>query len=174
MLQIREANEQDLPQIAAIYGLAVTQTLVTWDYEAPDLETMRQRFMQRTEAGFPYLVADTGDGELGGFACGSSFHPQPGFRFSVENSIYVAEHCRRQGVGRRLLEGLIAECESRGFRQMIAGISVPGGETSLVFHEALGFRKMGELPNVGWKHGQWLSALYLQRPLGDGAGTRPG
>lgn len=170
---IRDADVSDLPKITDIYADAVRTSVATWDYEAPSLEEISERYHQRVLAGFPYLVADPGDGEIAGFAYGSSFHPQPGFRFSVENSIYVADGWQRKGIGRRLLIDLIAACEAQGFRQMIAGVSIPGGEASLAFHEAAGFRKVGELPNVGWKHGRWLNALYLIRPLGEGADTDP-
>lgn len=172
-MNIREATLDDLPAALAIYAHACETSTATWDYEAPTLEMMRERFRQRAAANHPFLVADAGNGETAGFAYASSFHPHDGFRFTVEDTIYVAEGWQRQGIGRQLLDALIGACEARGFRQMIAGISMPGGDHSLRFHEAAGFRKVAEFPAVGWKHGQWLSAHYLQRPLGEGAETLP-
>ncbi len=173
MHEIRSAEVNDLPAITEIYADAVENSVVTWDYEAPDSAEMRRRFDQKIASGYPFIVADNADRTIAGYATGGPFHPQSGFRFTIENSIYVASNCRRQGLGRKLLEALIEEATARGFRHMIAGISLPGGEASLAFHEALGFEQVGELPKVGWKHGKWLSALYLHRPLGDGSATPP-
>ena len=170
---IRDAKLEDLSATTAIYAHACKTSTATWDYDPPSLELMQERFAQRAKAGYPFLVADAGDGEIAGFAYASSFHPHAGFRFSVENSIYVAEGWQRRGIGRKLLDELVAACEARGFRQMIAGVSMPGGEASLRFHEAAGFRKVGDFQNVGWKHGQWLTAVYLMRALGEGDSTPP-
>lgn len=170
---IRHAQMRDLPQVTEIYADAVTASRATWDETAPDLAAMTALYSARTAAGYPYLVAESEDGRLAGYACGSGFHPQTGWRYSVEDSIYVAPGAQRRGIGRQLLEALIEEATKRGFRQMIAGISMPGGDGSLAFHQALGFCKVGEFPDTGWKDGQWLSAVYLQRALGPGAGRPP-
>ena len=173
MHYIRPAEPKDLEAITAIYTDAVENSVVTWDYDAPTIEEMRCRYEERTKDGYPFLVAEGADGKIAGYTCGGPFHPQSGFRFTIENSVYVAGDCRRQGLGRKLLEALIEEATARGFRHMIAGISNPGGEASLAFHEALGFKMAGALPHVGWKHGKWLSAVYLHRPLGAGSETPP-
>lgn len=173
MTTIRPAEPDDLPAILSIYAHAVTSGLATWDEDVPSLAEMARRVAARTEAGFPILVAEIEGGGVVGYASGGPFHPQSGWRYTIEHSIYVADGHRRGGIGRSLLEALIEEASRRGFRQMIAGISLPGGEASVAFHAALGFRKVGELAQTGWKHGQWLSAVYMQRPLGQGSGTRP-
>lgn len=170
---IRPAEVRDLPAITAIYADAVESSTATWDDVAPDLQAMTTLYEARVAAGFPYFVAEEEDGRIIGYVCGSAFHPQTGWRYSIEDSIYVARGAQRRGIGRLLLEALIEEATARGFRQMFAGISMPGGDASLAFHEALGFRKAGEFVSAGWKHGAWLTAVYLQRALGEGAGTVP-
>ncbi len=136
---------------------------------------MKARWSNATSKGYPFLVAANADDPLhvAGYAYAGTFHPQSGFRYSVEHSIYVAETARCRGIGTELLQALIRECEARGIRQMIAGISAPGGEASLKLHESAGFKMAGRLPAVGRKHGQWLDALYLVRPLGEGSSTPP-
>jgi L-amino acid N-acyltransferase YncA len=175
-IEILPADERHIPAITAIYARAVVETLVTWDEEAPDKAAMHGRWKNAVANGYPFLVAVGSDTQAValGYAYAGAFHPQSGFRYTVENSIYIAEQARRRGIGARLLAALIAECEARGFRQMIAGISRPGGEASLRLHEAAGFKLAGALPGVGRKHGQWLDALYLVRPLGEGSATPPG
>lgn len=173
MIVIRPAEERDLPDITSIYAEAVVNSTATWEEEPPSLAEISSTFAARNAAGLPYFVAENEGGKVVGYACGSSFHPQSGWRYSIEDSIYVAGDARRQGVGRRLLKALIDEATARGFRHMIAGISIPGGESSVAFHEALGFRKVGEIANAGWKHGKWLTAVYFQRALGEGANTPP-
>lgn len=166
---IRLAEARDLPAITDIYAEAVRLSLATWDDVAPDLAAMTARYTERTGEGYPYFVAEAPTGSVVGYACGSAFHPQTGWRYTLEDSIYVANDTRRLGVGRQLLMALIEEASARGFRQMIAGISMPGGDGSVALHQALGFSKVGEFPNTGWKRGRWLSAVYLQRALGEGA-----
>ncbi|MCH9808988.1 MAG: GNAT family N-acetyltransferase [Alphaproteobacteria bacterium] len=173
MSVIRPARPADLEAITAIYADAVENSLVTWDYDAPTIEQMRRRYEDRTAEGYPFIVSETTAGSIQGYASGGPFHPQSGFRFVIENSIYIAAQYRRQGLGQLLLQALIEEAANRGFRHMIAGISMPGGEASLAFHEALGFKNVGTLPSVGWKHGQWLSAVYLHRALGPGSTSPP-
>ena len=173
MHRIRSAEPEHLAGITNIYAHAVNKLLVSWEYEAPDLEEITRRYYQRISSGYPYLVAEGSDGEVMGYAYLDAYDGRPGFRFTVEDSIYVAESCQRLGLGRALLSSLIKEATALGYRQMIAAISLPDGEGSLAFHKAFGFQKAGELKNIGWKHGQWLTAVYLQLPLGDGAQTPP-
>jgi L-amino acid N-acyltransferase YncA len=173
MHTIRPAEHKHLPGITAIYAYAVEELLVSWEYEAPDLDEMTRRYERRMDAGFPFLVAENAEGDVMGYAHVDAYNKRPGFRFTVEDSIYVAQHCRRMGLGRDLLTAIIGEATSLGYRQMIAAISLPDGEASLALHQWLGFQKVGEFPNIGWKHGQWLTAVYLQRKLGLGAQEPP-
>ncbi|MBU2581567.1 MAG: GNAT family N-acetyltransferase [Alphaproteobacteria bacterium] len=170
---IRPAETRDLTAITEIYADAVVNSKATWDEVAPDLQSMTAVYAARTAAGFPYFVAEATEGRIIGYVGGSAFHPQTGWRYAIEDSIYVAKGAQRQGIGRSLLEALIEEATARGFRQMIAGISMPGGERSVAFHEALGFRMVGEFKDAGWKQGEWLTAVYMQRALGEGAASAP-
>jgi L-amino acid N-acyltransferase YncA len=173
MHRIRPAGPQDLGTIADIYADAVENSLATWDHQPPDVAAMGELFAARIGAGYPFLAAEDADGKISGYAYGSPFHPQAGWRYVIEDSIYVAVPCRGRGIGRALLQGLIEAATDLGFRQMVAGVSLPGGEGSLAFHQALGFRKVGKFVDAGWKGGRWLTAVYLQRKLGDGAQTAP-
>ncbi len=173
-LVIRPAAEADIPAITAIFAHYVEHALANWELDPPDEAEMAARFTRLTTAGYPYLVAaDPTTGAILGYAYASSFHAQTGWRYTVENSIYVAASAHRRGIGRALLSRLIDHCAALGFRQMIAGISRPGGEGSVAFHEALGFSLVGTFPNVGWKAGHWLTACYYQRALGEGRTTKP-
>ena len=101
------------------------------------------------------------------------FAPVPAYRFAVEDSIYVAPEFQRRGIGLALLQALLAECERRGFRQMMAVISDPENGGSARFHQKAGFRRVGVLENVGWKFGRWIDAMVATRPLGPGGSAPP-
>lgn len=173
MHRIRTAGPRDLGAITDIYAEAVEKSLATWDHQPLDVATVRELFEARVGAGYPFLAAEDADGKISGYAYGSPFHPQAGWRYVIEDSIYVAVPYRGRGIGRSLLQGLIEAAADLGFRQMVAGVSLPGGEGSLAFHQALGFRKVGEFVDAGWKGGRWLTAVYLQRTIGEGAKTAP-
>ena len=102
-----------------------------------------------------------------------SYRPRPAYRFTVENSVYLRPDTHRRGIGRQLLERLIVECETRGFRQMIAVIGDSANAASIGVHAACGFRMIGTHPHVGLKFGRWLDTVMMQRELGEGAGTVP-
>jgi len=121
---------------------------------------------------FPYLVAEL-DGTIAGYAYAGPYRARPAYRFSVEDSVYVAPDAHRRGVGRALLDRLIAESETRGFRQMIAVIGDSAQLPSIELHRAAGFRLIGNIEAVGFKFGRWLDSVLMQRPLGPGAGAMP-
>jgi phosphinothricin acetyltransferase len=134
---------------------------------------MARRMQALLDGGFPYLAADAG-GTLGGYAYVSLYRARSAYRFTVENSVYVAPEQHRRGVGRALLAALIEACETRGFRQMIAVIGDSAKQqASIGFHAALGFKHIGILPDVGFKHGRWLDTVLMQRALGPGGTTTP-
>jgi phosphinothricin acetyltransferase len=163
---IRAATEADIAAITAIYAAEVRDFVNTYEYDAPDQAEMLRRMQGVVEAGYPYLVA-TVDGQVAGYAYASSFRARIGYRFTVENSVYVAAGL--QGIGSALLHRLIAECESRGFRQMVAVIGEASNAGSIRLHERLGFRRIGTFPGIGLKHGRWLDTVFMQRALGVGA-----
>jgi L-amino acid N-acyltransferase YncA len=119
--------------------------------------------------GFPYLVAEI-DGRVAGYAYAGPYRPRPAYRFAVENTVYVAAWARRRGVGRALIEALVAPCTALGKRQMIAVISNPD---SVGVHAAAGFTQAGVARAVGWKLGRWIDVVTMQRALGAGSGAPP-
>jgi L-amino acid N-acyltransferase YncA len=170
---LRPATLTDIPAIAAIYRTAVLTGTATFELEPPDDHEMARRLIALNEGGFPYFVAHV-EGTLAGYAYASTFRPRPAYRWSVENSVYVADSCQRQGIGRALLAHLIDACAARGFRQMIAVIGDSSRQQgSIALHEALGFRHAGTMEAVGFKHGRWLDSLFMQRALGDGGNGAP-
>jgi phosphinothricin acetyltransferase len=171
-LTIRLAGIDDIPAITAIYQQAVAEGLASFEYEPPAEAEMRRRFDAIVGGGFPYLAAEL-DGRVIGYAYASAFRPRPGYRFSVENSVYVAPDVQRSGAGKALLEELITRCTAAGFRQMIAVIGDSGNSASIGLHRRLGFTFCGVIHALGWKHGQWLDSVYMQRALGEADTTPP-
>jgi phosphinothricin acetyltransferase len=172
-LSIRPATPADIPAITRIYGHSVLHATASFELEAPNEAEMARRLAELTDKGFPYLACDAG-GELAGYAYAALYRTRPAYRWTVEDSVYIAPHLQRGGVGRALLTALIEICTQRGFRQMIAVIGdSPQQPGSVALHEALGFAHIGILPDVGFKHGHWCNSLLMQRALGPGATTPP-
>jgi phosphinothricin acetyltransferase len=172
LLEIRPATEADLPSITEIYGHAVRYGTATFELTPPDLAEMTRRFRALTDGGFPYFVAVL-EGEVVGYANAGEYRPRPAYRFTVENSVYLNPAIHRRGIGLRLMQRLIAECEARGYRQMIAVIGDSANVGSIGVHTRTGFQMIGTHPNVGFKFGRWLDTVMMQRALGEGAVTVP-
>ncbi|MFS2033003.1 GNAT family N-acetyltransferase [Polaromonas sp. CT11-55] len=172
-LSIRPCAESDMAAIQAIYAHYVATNLATFELEPPSVEQMRARRADILRGGYPYLVALC-DGEVAGYAYGSAYRSRPAYRHTVEDSIYVAPGMRQAGVGSALLRELIRECEQRGFRQMVAVVGNSANTGSLRVHEAQGFVRVGTLGCVGYKFGQWVDTVLMQRALGDGAASPGG
>jgi L-amino acid N-acyltransferase YncA len=173
MLSIRPATSADIPAIARIYGEAVIAGTATFELEPPGEAEMAARMRQVTDGGYPYLTAEL-EGGVAGYAYAGAYRLRPAYRFTVENSVYVSPLAQRRGVGRALLAALIVECGRRGFRQMVAVIGDSANQAaSIALHRAAGFREVGTLADVGFKHGRWLDTLLMQRRLGDGGATPP-
>jgi len=165
---VRAAAQADIPEITAIYAAEVRDCVNTYEYDAPDEAEMLRRMQDILAGGYPYLVAEL-DGQVAGYAYASGFRARIGYRFTVENSVYVARGRQGRGIGMGLLDRLIVECESRGFRQMVAVIGEAANTASIRLHERHGFRHVGTFPGIGLKHGRWLDTVFMQRPLGAGA-----
>lgn len=171
--EIRPTAEADLPSITAIYEHAVRFGTATFELIPPNLVEMTRRYRALIDGGFPHFVAVL-DGRVAGYAYAGPYRPRPAYRFTVDNSVYLDPAVHRRGIGLRLMERLIAECDGRGFRQMIAVIGdSPNQMHSVALHRAAGFAEIGRLPDVGFKHGRWCDSLLMQRPLGDGGSTAP-
>ena len=154
-VNIRKAEPADIGGIASIYEQAVLLGTASFEVTPPSEEEMLSR-MQTIEAGhYPYLVAEL-EHQILGFAYAGQYRPRKAYRYTVEDSIYVHPECRRLGVGTQLLTSLIAECDLRGFREIIK------------LHEHCGFRHVGVLKNVGYKFDRWLDSVLMQRTLAGG------
>ena len=170
--EIRPATQADLPAITNIYEQAVLYGTATFELIPPDLEEMTRRYRALTESGFPYLVADL-DGDVAGYAYAGPYRPRPAYRFTVENSIYLKPAIHRRGVGLKLMQRLLSECEARGYRQVIAVIGDSANAGSVGVHRKCGFQMIGTHPNVGLKFGRWLDTVMMQLALGEGGTTVP-
>jgi len=170
--RIRPSREDDIPAIAAIYGHAVRHGTASFELEPPDAAEMARRRAGILAGGYPHLVAELA-GAVAGYAYASAYRTRPAYRFAVENSIYVAPDRHGHGIGRALLDALIARCTTQGFRLMVAVIGDSANAPSIGLHRAAGFRHAGTLPNIGWKHGRWLDSVLMTLPLGEGADTAP-
>jgi L-amino acid N-acyltransferase YncA len=171
-LLIRAATPADIPVITRIYAHAVRHGTASFELEPPDEAEMTRRMHALRDAGYPYLVAASGDA-VAGYAYAGAYRARPAYRFSVENSIYVAADAQRRGIGRALLERLIAECEARDYRLMIAVIGDSAQTPSIELHRTAGFRLVGTLEGVGYKFDRWLDTVLMQRPLGKGTSAPP-
>jgi phosphinothricin acetyltransferase len=170
--EIRPATEADLPAITEIYEHAVLHGTATFELIPPDLTEMRRRYTSLMDGGYPYLVASL-EGRVAGYGYAGPYRPRPAYRFTVENSVYLQPAIHRRGIGLQLLQRLIAECEARGYRQMIAVIGDSANAGSIGVHSRTGFAMIGTHPDVGFKFGRWLDTVMMQRALGEGATTLP-
>jgi phosphinothricin acetyltransferase len=166
---IRDAVSSDAPAIAAIYAHHVRHGVATYDTDAPSVEAMRHKIEAVRAAGWPWLVVEH-DGGVAGYAYATQLRDRAAYRYTAEDSIYVAAEHARKGLGGRLLTALLARSEVASFRQIIAVIG--GAEAaSIALHSASGFREVGRLHAVGFKFGRWLDSVYMQRALGGGDPT---
>src|SRR5262245_51791804 len=171
-ITIRAAAEHDVAAITEIYAYAVLHGTASFEIEPPDEAETERRRQTLIKAGYPYLVAER-DGVLG-YAYAGPYRMRPAYRWTVEDSVYIAARAQRRGIGRALLIRLIEEAERRGFRQMIAVIGDSRQQRpSIELHRALGFRHVGTLAAVGFKHGGWRDSVLMQRALGPGDMTEP-
>lgn len=161
---IRPATAGDLPAILAIYNEAVLTTTATYDLEPRTIEHRTAWFEEHQRANLPVLVAAGDTGEVIGWSALNRYHDRFGYRFTVENSIYIAAPHRGRGVGRRLLSPLIDAARERGLHVILAGIDAEN-EASLRLHRSFGFEPAAHFRQVGHKFGRWLDVIYLQRLL---------
>lgn len=162
---IRAATREDLGAILRIYNEAIERTTATWD-EAPWTMARREAWFEQHDASCPILVAEV-EGAVLGFAYLSLMSDKSGWRFSREDTIYLDEAWRGQGLGRVLLGALLDEARRLGINLVFASITSEN-EASLALHRAFGFEVLGTLRGAGRKFGRWLDTTYLQLPLGAG------
>ena len=167
-LIVRPSTAQDLPAITRIYGHLVLHGTGTFELEVPDEAEMRRRRDDVLGKGLPWLVAER-HGRLLGYAYANHFRPRRAYRFCLEDSIYLDPAAQGQGVGRTLLAELLAQCEARGARQMLAVIGDTANAASIGVHRACGFEPAGLFKAAGWKFDRWLDVVLMQRSLGQGS-----
>ena len=165
MAVVRPATLADAAAIAAIYAHHVRHGFGTFEEVPPPLAEMASRVSAVQTAGHPWLVLEDA-GEVAGYAYASQFRPRSGYRFAVEDSVYVAPEAQGRGHGRRLLQAVIETCTAQGRRQMTAAVGDSANLASIRLHQALGFETVGVLPRLGFKQGRWLDVVFLQRALG--------
>jgi phosphinothricin acetyltransferase len=169
---IRPASAADVPAITAIYRPAVLTGTASFELDPPDEAEMLRRFKVIADGGYPYFVAEL-EGRVAGYAYASAYRTRPGYRFTVENSVYVAPEAQGKGVGRALLDRLVTACQDGGFRLMIAVIGDSANFPSITLHRRAGFRFCGTIHSVGYKFGRWLDSVLMERPLGEGETSPP-
>ncbi|MGH7124840.1 MAG: GNAT family N-acetyltransferase [Stellaceae bacterium] len=170
---VRDSEDADLPAIAAIYGHHVVHGFGSFEEVPPDVGELARRRREILDKRLPYLVASDGARAILGYAYASPYRTRPAYRFTVEDSIYVAPEAARRGVGRLLLQALIDRCTLLGYRQMVAVIGDSGNAGSIGLHQALGFARAALLATIGFKRGRWVDCVMMQRGLGPGAGAPP-
>ena len=170
---IRPSRDGDVAAIAAIYGYHVLHGVASFEEAPPAVDEIARRRGDIVARGLPYLVAERA-GQVVGYCYAGLFRPRSGYRFTLEDSIYVDADQVGRGIGRLLLEPLLARCTELGYRQMVAVIGGRETVASVRLHEALGFAHVGVFPAVGYKFGRWIDIVLMQRALGPGATTLPG
>ena len=169
---IRSATDRDMDAVTAVYGHHVLHGLGTFEEAPPSLAEMTARKTAVQDKRLPYLVADR-EGEVLGFAYAAPFRLRSAYRFTAEDSVYVAPQAIGQGVGRALLSHVLEDCQKFGLRQLTAVIGDSGNGASIGLHTALGFEYTGSLRSVGYKHGRWLDIVFMQKALNGGAENDP-
>ncbi|MFQ5955565.1 MAG: GNAT family N-acetyltransferase [Kiloniellales bacterium] len=170
-IRVRDAEDADMAAVAAIYAHHVRFGLASFEETAPDVAEISRRRREVLGHGLPYIVACDLDGEIAGFGYAAPYRTRAAYRYAVEDTVYVAPGATRRGVGRALLEALIERCTAIGLRQMVAIIGDSTNAPSIELHASLGFRSVGVLRAIGFKHGRWVDTVLMQRPLGPGGKT---
>jgi L-amino acid N-acyltransferase YncA len=169
---IRACEEGDIAAITAIYAYHVLHGLASFEIEPPSESDMRQRCRDILSRGLPYLVAEHVGGVVG-YAYASPYRPRPAYRYTAENSVYLHPAWIGRGIGRQLLSALLAACEARGLRQIVAVIGDSANSASIALHQRLGFALIGTIRSAGYKFDRWVDTVLMQRSLGAGDSTPP-
>ena len=172
-VNVRPSRDLDVPAMLAIYLHHIRKGVDPrheGGIETPDADDIKRRRKSMHSRKLPHIVAEE-CGVVLGYAYAVPFRKRPAYRYTVKHSIYIHQDHVRRGLGKRLMEALVDACAAAGFRQMIGYIDA-ANEASLAIHEQFGFRKVGFLPQVGFKFGRWTDTVMVQRSLGLG-GTAP-
>jgi L-amino acid N-acyltransferase YncA len=170
---LRDAGPGDLPEIAGIYGHYVQTSRCTFEEVPPAPAEMGARLETIRGAGLPWRIAAAPDGAVLGYAYAGRFRPRSAYRYTIENSVYIAPGQINRGLGAALMRDLIRNCTALGYRQMLAVIGDSANEASIRLHARLGFRTIGHEVAVGMKFGQWVDVVLMQLALGEGSRSLP-
>jgi L-amino acid N-acyltransferase YncA len=171
-VMVRDATEQDMAAIQAIYAQEVLHGFASFEEVPPSIDAMLGRRASVLDLGLPYLAAEAA-GRVVGYSYATGYRPRPAYRHTIEDSVYVADGMQGRGIGRALLSALIARCEGGPWRQMVAVIGNSGNAGSIALHRQQGFRLVGTFEAVGFKLGRWVDTVLMQRALGPGGDTLP-
>ncbi len=169
---LRPATAADVAAITAIYRPAVLHGTASFELDPPDEAEMLHRFEAVTGAGYPYFVA-TLEGRVVGYAYASAYRTRPAYRFTVEDSVYIAPEAQGKGIGTLLLKALIESSTAKGCRLMVAVIGDSRNQASITLHRAVGFTFCGTIHSIGYKFGRWLDTVIMELPLGEGDRSAP-
>ncbi len=169
---IRDATADDLEQIQQIYAHHVLSSTTTFEEIPPTVEELGRRLQSVREQGLHWLVAEREERVIG-YCYAAPYRPRPAYRYTIEDSVYLADGEFGKGIGRDLLTALIERCEQGPWRQMIAVIAGTQNQSSIALHRNLGFAHVGTQPDTGYKFGQWIDVVFMQRALGPGGSTPP-
>jgi L-amino acid N-acyltransferase YncA len=169
---IRTCEERDVAAITAIYSHHVANGIASFEIDPPGEDEIRRRRRDIINRGFSYLVAEH-QGEVVGYAYASPYRLRPAYRYTAENSVYLHPSWTGRGIGRQLMSVLLADCEARGLRQIVAVIGDSANQASIALHRRLGFVMVGTIRSAGYKFGRWVDTVLMQRSLGDGDRTLP-
>jgi phosphinothricin acetyltransferase len=171
-VEVRPARSDDLPAIHSIYAHHVLHGLASFEEQPPSLDELTRRWRDVVERGLPYLVAEYGV-DIAGYGYCAPYRARSAYRHALEDSIYIRHDMTGRGVGRKLLDQLIRQCEGLGYRQIIAVIGDSANAASIGVHAACGFLRVGTLRSVGFKFGRWVDSVLMQRSLGAGDNRLP-
>ena len=169
---VRDASATDMSAVTMIYAKHVLHGLASFEEVPPSLDEMMSRRASVLQLGLPYLVAEL-DGRVVGYSYATSYRTRPAYRYTVEDSVYVADGLNGRGIGSALLAELIARCERGPWRQMLAVIGDSDNTASIALHRRMGFMPAGNLVSVGFKLGRWVDSVFMQRALGAGDSNKP-
>jgi phosphinothricin acetyltransferase len=169
---IRDATVQDIPALAAIYAHHVLYGFGTFDAVSPTVGEFEAKWQGIVALGLPFLAAEM-EGDILGYAYASQFRPRPGYRYTVEDSVYVRDDQRGKGIGSMLLGSLLSRCEAVGARQVVAVIGDSLNAGSIGLHRKFGFDHSGTVRSAGFKHGRWVDIVMMQKPTNGGDRSLP-
>lgn len=169
---VRPVIAADTAQIQAIYAHHVLNGTGTFEEDPPSVADLQGRIEAILRRGLPYLVGED-DGQIVGFAYAGPFRLRAAYRYTAEDTIYIAPERMGQGLGKRLLGAVVDECRALGLHQLVGLIGDSGNAGSIGVHRACGFELKGVLPGLGFKHGRWLDVVWMQKALNGGAEDAP-